>query len=48
MKELATIGDFVNSMLFNIVWNHYDEMKTSRGKPRDVIPSRDTLIADIV
>ena len=27
LKELGTIGDFVNNMLFNIVWNYYDELK---------------------
>ena len=32
LKQLGTVGDFVNSMLFNIVWNHYDELKNSTGK----------------
>ena len=31
LKQLGTIGDFVNSMLFNIVWNHYDELKNATG-----------------
>jgi len=29
LKQLGTIGDFVNSMLFNIIWNHYDELKNA-------------------
>ena len=28
---LGILADFMNSMLFNILWNHYDDLKNSVG-----------------
>lgn len=46
LKELGLIGDFVNSMIFNLVWNHYDEMKNSIGKVNKSLKSSNSQMGD--